>query len=365
VHHEFPIASTLPLALSQALAAPLQALVALNAERVSEMVKAMAEKDLEIEKAKHAAEIEAVKNEAKIRDLEKSHQIELERVKHEAERAQWELKAASIRQGQRDEPERDFTRDPEVPQPTTGQHANPKAASACLWLALYGAPQRMDACHFNRHSTFVKACSSILVDREEDTWIALIELEKPMNTADLTKELKPLAKEVIFVLKRCLLPVTAVSNRRTCSPDRSSLRVVAGVRPKISTPLLSWKPRATTSIARAGSSSSSTPRTPTSCATTRGWHCFRSFGSWSDGIPLFRAMGWHGRLVAARTKINPVRHGLRDGYSHDITTVLSTRISHTSRQQMKPKIESKNIQKNKFSPIFTRVFANSHSMILT
>jgi len=56
----------------------------------------------------------------------------------------------------------------------------------------------MDACHFNRHSAFVKACSSILVDREEDTWIALIELEKPMSIADLTKELKPLAKEVVL-----------------------------------------------------------------------------------------------------------------------------------------------------------------------
>ena len=213
VHHELPTHMTAALqqnlpfaALSQALAAPLQALVALNAERVSEMVKAMAEKDLEIEKAKHAAEIEAVKNEAKIKDLEKSHQIELERVKHEAERAQWELKAASIRQGQRDEPERDFTREPEVPQPT-GQHANLKAASACLWLALYGAPKRMDACHFNRHSAFVKACSSILVDREDDTWIALIELEKPMNIADLTKELKPLAKEVFFVFELYLFPI--------------------------------------------------------------------------------------------------------------------------------------------------------------
>jgi len=184
----------LPLALSQALAAPL---MALNAERVTELAKVMAEKDLEIEKARHAAEIEAVKNEAKIKDMEKSHQMELEKVKHDAERAQWELKAAGNRQSQRDEIDRDFTRDPAVSQPT-GQHANPKAAPACLWLALYGSPQRMDACHFNRHSAFVKACSSILVDREEDTWIALIELEKPMSIADLTKELKPLAKEVVF-----------------------------------------------------------------------------------------------------------------------------------------------------------------------
>jgi len=181
----------LPVAFSQAITAPLQALMALNAERVSEMVKAMAEKDLEIVKVKHAAEMEA-----------KNHQMELERVKHEAERAQWELKAAGVRQGQRDETERDFSRDPEVPQQPTGQHANLKAASACLWLALYGAPKRMDACHFNRHSAFVKACSSILVDREEDTWIALIELEKPMSIADLTKELKPLAKEVVFSVLR-------------------------------------------------------------------------------------------------------------------------------------------------------------------
>ena len=182
--------------LSQTLSIQLQTLVARNAdsfnEQVRQMAKVMAEKDVESEKAKHAAEVERIKSESRMKDMA----IELERARHETERVQWELRVAEIRQAQRQE----VTATPEVrcepkPRPPS-QQANTKAGADHLWLAIYGAKKRMDAIDFNRHSAFVKACSSVILD--DDTWIALLELEMPMGFADLAKELERLAREVSF-----------------------------------------------------------------------------------------------------------------------------------------------------------------------
>ena len=203
------VMNSLPLALSQAIAGPLQALVARHAEtfheQVKEMAKTMAEKDLECEKVKHTAEMQVERtkyeNEAKIKEMEKTHQIELERSKHSVERAQWELKAAEIRQAQRDGQE---TVKPEIFKPVElppSQHANLRANAACLWLAMYDAEQKKDAIDFNQINTFAKACSSVMIDRENDTWVGLIELERPMVFADLANEMKLLAQKVVFVFR--------------------------------------------------------------------------------------------------------------------------------------------------------------------
>ena len=222
---------SLPLVLAQAIAEPLKDMVTRYAEtfneQVREMAKTMAEKDMECEKVKHMSELQKTKNEAemqaertryeseidrkkneadkeldrtkneaKIKDMEKNHQIELERSKHSMERAQWELKAASIRQAQRDGQE---TVKPEIFKPVElppSQHANLKADAACLWLAMYDSEQKRDAIDFNQINTFAKACSSVMIDRENDTWVGLIELERPMVFADLANEMKLLAQKV-------------------------------------------------------------------------------------------------------------------------------------------------------------------------
>lgn len=216
------IMQSLPVILSQAITGPLQALMTRQAETFHEQVKGMAkvmvEKDLECEKVKHTAEMEKTKfeaemllertnfeadrkldktkyeNEAKVKDI--NHQIELERSKHEAERVQWELKAAEIRQAKREEAAISKPPALQLPENPPPVHANLKAETSCLWLALYDAEVRRDNYDFNRINTFVKACSSVLIDSDENTWVALIELERPMVLNDIGKEMRLLAKDV-------------------------------------------------------------------------------------------------------------------------------------------------------------------------
>jgi hypothetical protein len=184
-----------PFVPSLSAISQVQALVVADSfnEQVRQMARVMAEKDLERERAKHKAEMELEKtrNDSKMKDME----IELQRAKHETERVQWELKAAEIRQAQRqgNEASSGYCGNTKPIRPPS-QQADVKAAPECLWLALYGAKKRLDAVDFNQNNTFVKACSSVIV--EDDTWIALLELERPMVFAELAKEMELLAKKV-------------------------------------------------------------------------------------------------------------------------------------------------------------------------
>jgi hypothetical protein len=165
-----------------------------------ELERTKFEADKQLERTKFEAEKQAEKtqheNEAKIKDMETKHQIELERSKHEAERAQWELKAAEIRQAKRDEAAISKPPPVQLPENPPPVHANLKAETSCLWLALYDAEVRRDNYDFNRINTFVKACSSVLINSDENTWVALIELERPMVLNDIGKEMRLLAKDV-------------------------------------------------------------------------------------------------------------------------------------------------------------------------
>jgi len=242
----------LPVALSQAIVAPLQTLIN---ERIMEMAKAVADKELEKEraqlaaetellKAKHEAELQQAKHEAelqqakheaelqktksevdsklkdqqkdrqwdatfhdmklkevekaraaeatasvlKIREMQKKHELELEAARHEADKLHWELRASGTRQEQR------VAAEAAIPP---GQHADLKAATCRL--IMYHAPQRMDPEHFNAVSKFVKACSSVLVDRREGMWIGLLHFEGLFYFDDAAMEIRNLARKVWVV----------------------------------------------------------------------------------------------------------------------------------------------------------------------
>ena len=241
----------LPVALSQAIVAPLQTLIN---ERIMEMAKAVADKELEQEraqlaaetellKAKHEAELQQAKHEAelqqakheaelqktksevdsklkdqqkdrqwdatfhdmklkevekaraaeatasvlKIREMQKKHELELEAARHEADKLHWELRASGTRQEQR------VAAEAAIPP---GQHADLKAATCRL--IMYHAPQRMDPEHFNAVSKFVKACSSVLVDRREGMWIGLLHFEGLFYFDDAAMEIRNLARKDAF-----------------------------------------------------------------------------------------------------------------------------------------------------------------------
>ena len=224
----------LPVALSQAIVAPLQTLIN---ERIMEMAKAVADKELEKERAQLAAEAELYKTKCeaekkleaaafeskikevvkerqwdatfhdmklkevekaraaeatasvlKIREMQKKHELELEAARHEADKLHWELRASGTRQEQR------VAAEAAIPP---GQHADLKAATCRL--IMYHAPQRMDPEHFNAVSKFVKACSSVLVDRREGMWIGLLHFEGLFYFDDAAMEFRNLARKVWVV----------------------------------------------------------------------------------------------------------------------------------------------------------------------
>ena len=242
------VIQSLPVMIGQAITGPLQALMTRQAETFHEQVKGIAmmvaEKEVECEKVKHTAEMERTKfeadkelqktkyeNDAKVKDI--NHQIELERSKHEAEKAQWELKAAEIRQAKRDEAAAAIRKPaavqlPENPPPV---HANLKAETSCLWLALFDAEVRRDNYDFNRINTFVKACSSVLIDSDENTWVALIELERPMVLDDNGKEMRLLAKDVGGIVVVIFSDFLSDKVYRTSSPAPSSSKAARAAPP--------------------------------------------------------------------------------------------------------------------------------------
>ena len=117
---------------------------------------------------------------------------------------------------------------PENPPPV---HANLKAETSCLWLALFDAEVRRDNYDFNRINTFVKACSSVLIDSDENTWVALIELERPMVLDDIGKEMRLLAKDVGGIVVVIFSDFLSDKVYRTSSPAPSSSKAARAAPP--------------------------------------------------------------------------------------------------------------------------------------